>query len=138
MPVNFKSINYLACVFVLSISLWICLLFLHIFNWVSPTKISNFSSQIEFVIHFFTLMGIFSLFTKINSEDRKILKWFLWTNVCLFLNDLSFYFAVYFPNNYILSTSFFTFSLGYTPYVIWISSLMIFLSKVLVRNIFSL
>ena len=138
MPMYLKRINYLTCFFVLSLTLWTCLLFSHILQWVSSDKISNFSSQVEFVIHFFTLLGIFPLYARVDSEDRKILKWFLLANACLFLNDLSFYFAVYFPNNYILSTSFFTFSLGYIPYLIWISSLMIFLSKVLVRDIFSL
>lgn len=105
---------------------------------VDPNKVSNFVAQVEFIVHFLTLLLIFSLYAKINLEDRIFLKWFIIGNVFLFLNDLTFYFAVYFPKNYILTSSIFTFALGYTPYLIWISSIIIFLSKILIRNIFNL
>lgn len=138
MLIYLKKINYLACAFVISIIFWSCLLFSQTLKLVGPDKVSNFTGQVEFVVHFFTLLALFPLYSKVNFEDRKVLKWFILANVCLFLNDLSFYFSVYFQNNYILSTSFFTVSLGYIPYLIWISSIMFFLSKILVRDIFNL
>ena len=133
-----KRINYLAYVFTLSLTLWVSLFCLQIMQWVSSDKISHFTAQVEFVVHFFTLLIIFPLYAKTNSKDRIVLKWFVLANVCLFLNDLFFYLAVYFPKNYILSASFFTFSIGYIPYLIWVSSILIFLSKILVRDIFNL
>ena len=133
-----KRINYLTYAFILSLTFWISLFCLQITQWVSSDKISHFTAQVEFVVHFFTLLIIFPLYAKTNSEDRIVLKWFVLANVCLFLNDLFFYLAVYFPKNYILSASFFTFSIGYIPYLIWVSSILIFLSKILVRDIFNL
>ena len=138
MPTYLKKINYLTYAFILSLTLWVSLFCLQITHWVSSDKISHFTAQVEFVVHFFTLLIIFPLYAKINSEDRSVLKWFVLANVCLFLNDLFFYLAVYFPKNYILSASFFTFSIGYIPYIIWVSSALTFLSKILVRDIFNL
>ena len=138
MPMYPKRINYLAYAFILSLTLWVSLFCLQITQWVGSDKISHFTAQVEFVVHFFTLLIIFPLYAKTNSEDRIVLKWFVLANVCLFLNDLFFYLAVYFPKNYILSASFFTFSIGYIPYLIWVSSIVIFLSKILVRDIFNL
>jgi signal transduction histidine kinase/FixJ family two-component response regulator len=56
-------------------------------------------------------------------------------NISLFLNDLAFYGSVYFAHHYILSTSFFVVALGYIPYLIWIGTTIIFLFKILSRNI---
>ncbi len=84
------------------------------------------------------MVTIFLLYTKINLEDRIIFKWFVLANVFLFINDLTFYLTVYYPKNHILSNIFLTFALGYTPYIIWISSIIIFLSKIFIRDIFNL
>ncbi len=133
-----KKFNYLTYVFILSITFWFILVFLQISHWVKSEIISNSSAKIEFLIHFATIIGFFKLYAKTNLEDRLVLKWLLLANIFLFLNDLSFYFAVYFKENYILSNSFFIFFIGYLPYLIWISSIIIFLSKILVQYVFGL
>ena len=138
MSLSLKQPNYLACAFVISIAFWAYLFFLQMSQWVTPDKISIISAQTEFVVHFFTLFIIFRLRAKVTLEDNIVLKWLTLAYICLFFNDLSFYYAVYFPNNYFLSASFFTFALGYIPYLIWISSIIIFLSKILIRDIFNL
>ena len=43
--------------------------------------------------------------------------------------------AVYFPNQYILSSSFPVVALGYIPYLIWIGAIIIFLIKLLTGNV---
>ena len=133
-----KRLTYLDFTFASSVLFWLGLFLLRISNWVSTDTVTDFTAKVEFVVHFFTLLVVFPLYVKISNEDRQIIKWFLLANVCLFLNDLTFYLAVYFYKNYILSNSLFTFLLGYIPYIIWISSFIIFLSKILIRNIFSL
>ena len=75
------------------------------------------------------------LYTKTRLKDRAILKWLFLANIFLFLNDLAFYFSVYLPKKYVLSSSFYTVALGYIPYLIWILSITIFLSRILLRNI---
>lgn len=130
-----KKIDYLTCTFIVTLIVWIFLLFSQLFQLVTPDKISSLAGQVEFIVHFFSLIALYPLYDKMNLEDRNILKWFVIANVCLFFNDLFFYISVYFTNEPILSSSFFTFILGYIPYLIWILSIMIFLSKILVRNI---
>ncbi len=138
MHLYLKRLNYLAYLFGLLFIFWLGLFFLQISHWMTFDKISNFAAKVEFFVHVFTLLVIFTQYKKTNLEDRTILKWFVLANVCLFLNDLTFYLAVYFPNNYILSASLFTLVLGYVPYLIWISSISVFLAKILIRDIFSL
>lgn len=138
MPIHFKRINYLACSFVLSIIFWSILLFSQTLKLVNPVKISNFSGQLEFAVHLFTILALIPLYSKTNLDDRKVLKWFFLANVCLFLNDLSFYFSVYFQNNNILPSSFSVVLFGYIPYLLWIASIIFFLSQIFIRYIFNL
>lgn len=138
MSLSLKQPNYVVCAFVLSVAFWICLFLLQEFKLMPDDKISAISAQIELIVHSFTLLFTFRLRTKLCIKDNIILKWLIFANICLFLNDLSFYYAVYFPNHYFLSASFFNFALGYIPYLIWIASIMMFLSKILNRDIFNL
>ncbi|MFA5960659.1 MAG: hybrid sensor histidine kinase/response regulator [Tatlockia sp.] len=130
-----QSFNSLVYAFFFALIFWSGLFFLKISSLMSAIKISNIAAQSEFLIHFFTLLTIFPLYANAALEDQKILKWFLIATIFLFLNDLAFYVAVYFTNHYILSTSFLVVALGYIPYLIWISTIIIFLFKILAHNI---
>ena len=88
-----QSFNPLVYAFTFALIFWSGLFFLKISSAIPAIKISNIAAQSEFLIHFFTLLTIFPLYTKATLEDRKILKWFLIANICLFLNDLAFYMA---------------------------------------------
>ncbi len=137
MSLYLKRFTYLEYTFALSLIFSLCLFFLELSQWVPASKISNFTAQLEFVVHLVTLGVSIPLFAKTNALDKTILKWFIIANIFLFLNDLTFYLAVYLPQNYILTNSFFTFVLGYIPYIVWISSIIILLSKMLIREVFS-
>ncbi|MDR3503957.1 MAG: ATP-binding protein [Legionella sp.] len=133
-----QSLNSLVYTFTFALIFWSGLFFLKISSAIPAVKISNIAAQSEFLIHFFTLLTIFPLYANTTLEDRKILKWFLIANICLFLNDLAFYMAVYFSNHFILSTSFPVVALGYIPYLIWIGTIIIFLINLLAHNIFGI
>ena len=133
-----QSFSPLVYAFTLALIFWSGLFFLEISSAIPAVKISNIAAQSEFLIHFFTLLTIFPLYAQTTLEDKKSLKWFLIANICLFLNDLTFYMAVYFSNHYILSTSFPVVALGYIPYLIWIGTIIIFLINLLAHNIFGI
>lgn len=100
-------------------------------------KISQISAQIALCLHLFMLFTVFKVFTNRIRDDQKILFWLIPINIGLFLNDLAFYYVIYFPKNYSLNLSFANFLIDIIPYSIWNISVLIFLIR-LVKEIFNL
>ncbi|WP_428412888.1 sensor histidine kinase [Legionella sp.] len=100
-------------------------------------KISQISAQIGLCLHLFMLFTVFKVFINTPRADQKILFWLILINIGLFLNDLAFYFVIYFPKNYNLNLSFASFVIDIIPYSIWNISVLIFLIS-LVKEIFTL
>ncbi|NNM59442.1 MAG: GHKL domain-containing protein [Legionellales bacterium] len=132
-----KKTNYFACIVSFSLSLIAILLLMRIFHLENLDSISLFSAQAGLVFHIFMLILSFKLYNNANSKDRKILYWLVITNIGLFLNDLAFYFLIYNPNNYYIHLSFVSFIIDIIPYAIWLIALVIFLSKILTRELFN-
>lgn len=132
-----KKHNYLPLIITTSLLLWCTLLFARVNHLINGEKISQLSAQIEFVFHFFMLVLVTNIFKRAEPEDRKIFLWLLIANICLFLNDFAFYLVVYFPNNYLINLTVISFIIDIIPYAIWVLAVIVFLSKILIKDIMS-
>lgn len=124
-----KKINYL---YFSGFTSWSMLLLLRIYRILPYEKISQISAQVEFFLHFFMLAIAFKMYSRGRKEDRKILFWMTSFNICLFLNDLFYYFAIYFSQNNNFNLLFVNFIILIIPYSIWIISAIIFLIYILI------
>ncbi len=113
------------------------MLFMRILNIEYVHKISNLSAQVELIVHFFILYLVIKIYKKSNKADKEILKWFVIACIGLFLNDLAFYFVVYLPKNYLIDISSANFIFDMIPFSIWVFAIIIFLSKVIINNIYN-
>lgn len=88
-----------------------------------------------FAIHFFTMFLLFKIIKNFQHNDRKTMIWFLIINIWLFMVDFFFYLATEVSNNYVLQLSFIQFLLYYAPCIIYCIMMIIFLSKILLRDV---
>ena len=103
--------------------------------------ISSLNQRFEIIIHFILLALTLVIYKHFNSDDRKIFKWFIITNIFFTLNDMVFYIALYLQTNAssvmsatLPSVKVFINNLVFS---IWLISLIIFFSKILIRDIIS-
>lgn len=106
---------------------WSLLLLAQIYEIFPYEKISQVSAQIGLFLHLFMLITVFRVFTYANRADKTILFYLSIINIGLFLNDLAFYFIIYFSKNYNFNLSFISFLIDILPYSIWNISVLIFL-----------
>lgn len=138
MPKEFKKVNYIKSSLIFFSISWGTLLGLEAAKKISANQTMLLAAKIEFLVHLFSMFFIFPIYFKSDPPDKSILKWLVLTNIFLFTNDLAYYVSVYLSDKYMLSASLFTFLLGYIPYLIWISSIIIFLISLLKKHILNL
>ena len=78
----------------------------------------------------------FKIFSAVVGKERKIFFWLLLTNLGLFLNELSFYFIIYFSENYHFNLSPISYAINMTLSSFWNISILIFLFN-LVKDAFT-
>lgn len=135
---KFNTMNYLHYSLVFFLTMWGGLLGLEAVKKISPNQTMLLAAKIELLLHIFSMFFILPIYFESKSPDKSILRWLVLANIFLFVNDLTYYISVYLSNKYMLSASFFTFLLGYIPYLIWIFSIILFLLYILKKHILNL
>lgn len=109
---------------------------------VLSTTLVNFSDNaiqiFEIIIHLFLIYQNWILYKHLSGENKKILLWLLVTNIFFLLNDSSFYFVIFLKSSgslHLMSTdySYLQLYLNNVPYSIWLITITIFLSLMLVK-----
>jgi signal transduction histidine kinase len=99
-------------------------------------EISRIIAHIALFLHFFMLLVAYKIFALASSGNRKIPFWLISINVGLFLNDLIFYYIIYYSENYNFNLSFISYVIDMIPNSIWNISVLVFLINLL-RDIFT-
>lgn len=131
-----KKFDYFPVILTTSLALLSIILLVNIFKIIPPDKLSHFSAQLELVIHILILTTLYKIYKKMKFRDKRLIKWLIFANIGVLINDLTFYFSVYLSNNYILSASFLTFTFGYIPYLTWQVAILVFLLNLLTKVVF--
>ncbi|MBA2657119.1 MAG: hypothetical protein H0U70_09075 [Tatlockia sp.] len=115
--------------------LWLCLFVGIDYLEQGARKISTLAAKLEFVVHFFTLFFLVELYRSAIKEDRKVIAWFFGINFWLFVVDFCFYLAAYASDSLLLKMSIINFLLYYAPCVIYGVLLVVFLAKILLKDV---
>lgn len=127
-----KKLSYPKLIALFSLLLWTALFFLQFIKKQETNNISYFEARIEFIIHIVMLFFIGKIYTRTHLENKAILLWLLISVIGLFLNDISFYYVIYFPSNYIARVSSLHFLITISPFFIWAIAIIIFFYKILI------
>jgi signal transduction histidine kinase len=134
----YRKVPYFHYALAFFVLIWLGILVLERTQKISSNQVMHLAAQIEFLIHTISIFFIFSIYFHSRLPDKRTYKWLFIANIFILINDLTYYFTVYFSNKYNLSSTFFIFILGYIPYLIWIFSIIFFLLSILKKNILSL
>ncbi len=130
-----KSFTFMSWLILISLILWALLLYWGVFIPQYNMVISKFSAEAEFFVHFLIMIPTLKIYRRATPQDRKILLWFLVTNLGLFINDFTFYIMVYLQNTLLTNTAFMVFIVDFVPLLIWIVAGLIFLAQMLLQGI---
>jgi len=133
--------NYVTYIMLATSGIWIILLGTKVFIPTLQAEVSSTNQIFENIIHVFLIIFAFIMYTRLSEGDKVIFKWFIVTNIFFFINDAIFYLYIYLPANHThLSKE--VYSLGKTllnnvPFLVWLIAIIVFLSKILIRDIIS-
>jgi signal transduction histidine kinase len=103
--------------------------------------VSSINQVIENFIHIFLILLVLKIYINLSKDDKRVFKWFIVTNIFFFLNDAVFYLFVYLPGNHShISQEIYSLGktlLNNTPFIVWLIAIIIFLSKILIRDVMS-
>ena len=110
---------------------------------VSDTSFFDNTIQIyEIVTHFFIIFNAYNMYSKCNGPDRRILIWYLVTNIFFMLNDASFYVVLFLSSSakLLMSTNYPYISLWANnfPFFAWLICIIICMCLMLTKYVINL
>lgn len=115
---------------------WMFLSCYQILSYYPLNKLSFFNdSMITTIIHVVSVTVAIKIYRKMESSQQNILRWLVLTNIGLFINDLIFSLAFYFPHNFILNLSVVNFTIIFASYLTWPFAIIIFLTKIILKHV---
>lgn len=110
---------------ILYLSLW----YLQMFVIKEQTGVAWICEKAQFVIHFFLIVLVMSIYKKATMRNRKILVWLVITSIFLFLNDIAFFMYIPFNLGVNINIPQQYFLFNFIFYITWLITAIIFLYK---------
>lgn len=132
-----KRLNLLATSIFVGLTFWAALFICSLLT-KNPgiDAIRVFASKIVFGVHIFTLILLLVIYkARQQAAEKNTLLWLLFLNTWLLFVDFFYYIAVYLNSNFLQNLSLLTFLLYYVPCIIYFGFMIIFISKVLLKNV---
>lgn len=131
-----KKLHYINGIIFLSLFLWASLIVSVVFKIFIPGDISSFSAKLEIIFNIITVFLVTKIYK--NNLNKKELFFLVIASIGLLLNDIVFYFTVYYPANFIINLSSLSFAIDMVSFSIWIIACLLFLSKIFMQDIFKM
>ena len=130
-----KRLNYFLplCLTLITVLIILCALILHHFFPAMPG--SRFISSLITIPQICLLWASITVYLSSAKRDKKVFFWFLIAIIALTMNGLNFYYFIYIKKYSITKIPFYLFLSYYVPFIIWLTSAIVFLSKILVPRI---
>lgn len=115
----------------LSFIVWMAFFISQFINFQDANLISYVSAKLEFIINVSALIFAIKIYKKTSIVNKKIFIYLYFGLIGLFLNDLIFYYLIYFQHNYTARLSSLHFILNMLPFFFWAIAIIVFFYKIL-------
>jgi signal transduction histidine kinase len=136
-----SKLNYVLYIILATTVIWLTLFSIKVFIPNLQDSVSSANQIFESIIHVFLILLGLKIYTKLSAGNKVIFKWFIITNIFFFLNDAVFYLFIYLPVEHIHFSKeiylLWKILLNNIPFIVWLIAIIIFLSKILIRDIIS-
>lgn len=136
--VSMKKINYFLFS-VLFFSVFLTILFdFFLYCFFPEMPGDQLSASIVYIPQIGLLTTSIIICSNLSKDNRKIFFWLSCAAIALILNGMNFYYFIYIKKYPVDTIPFVLFLSYWIPYMIWLTSAMIFLSKMIVKNILNM
>lgn len=119
-------------------AIWFALLIFNFFNPSDSLIVSEVCANLDFLVNavvIFTLARMYTAQKYYSQENKSLIFWLCTTNIFLFITNFCFYIAAYVNNQYLMNLSFVPFLLYYAPCIIYSVIMILFLVRILLKNV---
>ena len=131
-----RKLNLLSVNVFIVLALWLSLFVCSLLKNPGVAVISVLAAKAEFGVQLLTAWVLLAIYkTRVQPIEKKTLLWLFTLNVWLLGVDVCYYIAAYYDRSLLQNLSVFDFFLYYTPCIAYCGFMIVFISKVLLRNV---